>query len=66
MGNKKTIPIKWNKRAVLKDAKKYKYKIDWKKNSSGARGAAQKGGYYEEAVRHMVPKKTGRPLATHR
>ena len=66
MGNKKTIPIKWNKRAVLKDAKKYKYKIDWKKNSSGARGAARKGGYYEEAVRHMVPKKTGRPLATHR
>ena len=53
---KKTIPIKWTKEAVLKDAMKYKYKIDWKKNSSGARGAARKGGYYDEAVRHMTPK----------
>ena len=50
------MPKKWNKKAILKDAKKYKYKIDWKKNSSGARGAARKGEYYDEAVRHMTPK----------
>ena len=53
MENKRTIPIKWNKKAVLADAKKYKKKSKWKKNSPGAYGASNKGGYYKKAVSHM-------------
>ena len=53
MGNKKAIPIKWNKKAVLDDAKKYKKKSQWKKNSPGAYGASHKGGFYKEATSHM-------------
>jgi len=53
MGNKKAIPTKWNKKAVLDDAKKYKKKSQWKKNSPGAYGASHKGGFYKEATSHM-------------
>lgn len=53
MGNKKAIPVKWTKEKVLKNAKKFKKKSKWKKNSPGAHGAARKGGYYKEATSHM-------------
>lgn len=56
MDNKRKIPIKWKKKAVLADAKKFKKKSVWKKNSPGAHGAAKKGGYYEEATSHMYKK----------
>ena len=49
--------IKWNKNAVLKDAKKYSFKKDWNKKSSGAYGAAKDKGWFEEAVNHMINKK---------
>lgn len=53
MLNKKAIPTKWTKKKVLANAKKYKKKSVWKKNSPGAHGAARKGGYYKEATSHM-------------
>ncbi len=49
--------IKWDKDAVLKDAKKYKFKKEWNENSSGAYEAAKNNGWFEEAVAHMPKRK---------
>ena len=35
------------------DAKKYKWKSDWFKNSQSAYGAAKKNGWFKEAISHM-------------
>ena len=45
---------KWsNKKDVLADAKKYKYRHDWQDASVGAYEAAKNRGWFEEAVAHM-------------
>lgn len=48
----------WNiKENVLAEAKKYEYKEDWKKNSSGSNSSARRKGWYDECVAHMIPVK---------
>ena len=44
--------VKWTKEAILEDAKKYRSKIEWKKNSNGY-NAALKRGIIKEACSHM-------------
>ena len=44
---------KWSKKAVLTDAKKYKWKSDWFKNSQSAYGAAKRNGWFKKATSHM-------------
>ena len=44
---------KWNKKKVLKDAKKYKSRSEWKKKSPSAYRFAKKHGFFEQAVMHM-------------
>ncbi len=44
---------KWKKEKVLKDAKKYKSRSKWKRNSPAAYGAARERGYFLKAVKHM-------------
>lgn len=53
MQNKKAIPVKWTKSKILKDAKKFTRKIDWKRASPGAVAAARKNDLYDEATKHM-------------
>jgi len=47
---------KWSKKAVLTNAKKYKWKSDWFKNSQSAYGAAKRNGWFREATYHMLKK----------
>ena len=51
----KLNPIgKWSsKESVVKDARKYKTRTEWYKQSAGAYSAAKKKGWFEEAVAHM-------------
>jgi predicted GIY-YIG superfamily endonuclease len=43
----------WTKAKVLKEALKFKKRIDFKKYSKGAYGASINGKYYDEATKHM-------------
>jgi len=45
--------VKWTKTNVLKSAKEYSSKLDWKKSQTGAYQAAKKHGWFEEATAHM-------------
>ena len=45
--------LKWTKEKVLLDAKKYKRKSDWNKNSPGAYRAAKRYGWFEKAISHI-------------
>ena len=45
--------VKWTKEAIIKDAKRFKYKSDWKKYSISAFMTAEKNGWYKDAVAHM-------------
>lgn len=53
MENKRLLPIKWDKKNVIKDAKIYVKKSEWKKMSPGAVAASKRGNYYDEATSHM-------------
>jgi hypothetical protein len=44
----------WTKEKVLKSAKKYKTKENWRKGCNGAASAARKNGWYLEATKHMI------------
>ena len=44
----------WNKKNILKSAKKFKRVKDWRKFESGAYQAARKKGLMEEASKHMI------------
>ena len=44
----------WTKENCIIDAKKYKNRANWKKNSIGAYTAARKNGWLEECCKHMV------------
>lgn len=46
---------KWDKKNVLRDAKKYKTKSEWWKASNGAHLSARKNGWFDEATLHMRP-----------
>ena len=45
--------LKWNREAVLLDARKYTSRSEWKKHSGGAYSSATRNGWYDEAVSHM-------------
>jgi len=45
---------KWSKKAVLSDAKKYKWRSKWFKNSQSAYGAAKRNGWFKQATLHML------------
>jgi len=49
----KSRPLKWTKEAVLRDAKEYSSKPEWRRNSGGAYTAAKKKGWYKQATAHM-------------
>ena len=44
---------KWTKEKILKDAKKYNSRSEWKKNSPAAYRGARKRGFFLKAVIHM-------------
>lgn len=44
---------KWTEQAIIKDAKKYKHKSDWIKNSNSAYNAAKLRGCFKKATSHM-------------
>lgn len=46
-------PIKWNKKAIIKDALLYKTRTDWVRSSPGAYRAAKIKGYFDEAAAHI-------------
>ena len=48
------------KENVLEDARKHDTKESWCKSKGGARSAAQKNGWYEEATAHMKPLRKSR------
>ncbi len=48
---------KWSKKVVLADAKKYKLKSEWFKNSQSAYSSAKKNEWFKEAVAHMPKRK---------
>jgi hypothetical protein len=54
----KSIPknYKWSKEACKKEALKYMYRIDFKKNSKGAYPASRINGWLDEICSHMIPK----------
>ncbi len=43
----------WTKERVLEDARKYKSRSEWMRNSSGAATMAKRNGWYEEVVASM-------------
>ena len=43
----------WTKDKIIKDAKKYNSRSEWKKKSGGAYAAAKRYNYFEEATKHM-------------
>ena len=45
--------IKWIKEIVLKDAKKYNSKSEWRKNSNSSYNSARKNGWFAKATSHM-------------
>jgi len=44
----------WNLKNCIKDAKKYKIKNEWKKNSVSAYSIAHKNGWLKDCCKHMV------------
>ncbi|MBC8308208.1 MAG: hypothetical protein H8E55_72190 [Pelagibacterales bacterium] len=46
--------MKWTKKRVIKDAKKYKHKVTWHKESNGAYKASKRLKIYSEATKHMT------------
>ena len=56
--NKKPSGYWHVKENCIEDAKKYKKKLDWYKNSSSAVTAAKMNGWYEECTKHMTLIKT--------
>lgn len=46
-------PLKWSRKLVLEDAKKYKTRTEWKYGRGGAFHAAKRYGWLEEATAHM-------------
>jgi hypothetical protein len=44
----------WTKKRVLEDAKNYKTRSEWRKNSSSATTMADRNGWFDEATTHMV------------
>lgn len=49
----KRVPTKWNREAVLADAKKYNTKSEWWTHSNGAHLSARNNGWFAEATAHM-------------
>lgn len=49
----------WTKERVLKEAKKYRHRVEFKLGSNGAYGAALRDGYAEEAMQHMLDRRPG-------
>lgn len=47
----------WTKERCIADARKYNNPTDWNKNSSSARDAAGRHGWYEECCAHMSKKR---------
>ena len=47
---------KWDKITIIKSAKKFNFKSEWKANEAGAFLAAKRIGVYEEATNHMLKK----------
>lgn len=45
--------VYWTKDRILEDAKKYRSRSEWRKNSSSATTMAKKNGWFEEAASHM-------------
>ena len=45
---------KWTKEVILKNAKKFKTKGEWRKKFGGAYSAASDRGVFEEATKHMI------------
>ena len=45
---------KWNKKTVLKSAKKFNLSSHWKKKYPSAPAAARRLGIYKKATRHMI------------
>ena len=45
--------MKWHEKDVIKDAKKYNSRSEWKRNSPAAYRAARERGYFLKAVKHM-------------
>lgn len=43
----------WTKKRVIEDAKKYKTRTEWRKNSSSAATMATRNGWFEAATSHM-------------
>ena len=44
----------WTKKNIIKSAKKYLYKMEWKKNYPAAYQASKRYGYFETATKHML------------
>jgi len=51
---KGSLPMKWTKDKVLKAAKKYSSKIEWRLNSVSSYSTAKQKGWINEASKHMV------------
>lgn len=51
----------WTKDVVLADAKNFRRKIEWRKNSPSAYVIAKRNGWLREATVHMVPSPKGQP-----
>ena len=47
----------WTKEEVIKDAKKYKTKVEWVKNSPSAYGNSLRNNFHNKATAHMKPLK---------
>lgn len=45
---------KWTREKILKDALKYKTRVDWRLNSPNAYDASFYYGYYKQATKHMI------------
>ena len=46
--------MKWTKKRVIEDAKKYHHKVTWHKESNGAYKASKRLKIYNEATKHMT------------
>ena len=48
------IRVKWTKEMCFEEAKKYKVKEHWKKNSLSSYACARRKGWYEDLIAHMI------------
>ena len=46
----------WTKERCIEEAKKYKTRTEWQKNSSSSYGAARKHDWFDECIEHMIIK----------